>query len=568
MPRPPKTRIGELLIQQGLLSQAQLDAALLHQQKTGRRLGRVIIDAGLLTEDRLSEALSRQLGVPYLDLKGANPPLEVVHQIPEAQARRFRALALEDFGARISVAMVDPTDLNAYDELSRLLGKELLLSVVAESELLDMFDRVYRRTEEISGLARELTADLAGVTGIAPDVNGLLASSTGQEDAPVVKLLQTVFEEAIKMRASDIHIEPQDDKLRIRFRIDGALYVQALADLKIASAVALRLKLISGLDIAEKRLPQDGRFNFVARGQPVDVRISTMPTQNGESVVMRLLNQSGGMLSLDRLGMSINVLEKVRHAIHRANGMVLVTGPTGSGKTTTLYAALSELNSTERKIITVEDPIEYRLPGINQVQVHEKIDLGFERVLRSALRQDPDVLLVGEMRDQITAEIGMRAAMTGHMVLSTLHTNDAISTPMRLIDMGVARYMVAISVQLVLAQRLVRLNCAACAEVIEPTPAQQAWLVSEGVTKGRYMRGSGCLRCNNTGYLGRSGVYEVLEMSKNVVEAINDSDPNAFVRAARAQLGDATLQRDAARLAATGRTSIEEAMLVANEFID
>jgi MSHA biogenesis protein MshE len=266
--------------------------------------------------------------------------------------------------------------------------------------------------------------------------------------------------------------------------------------------------------------------------------------------------------------MSISVLEKLRHAIHRANGMVLVTGPTGSGKTTTLYAALSELNSTERKIITVEDPIEYRLPGINQVQVHEKIDLGFERVLRSALRQDPDVLLVGEMRDQITAEIGMRAAMTGHMVLSTLHTNDAVSTPIRLIDMGVARYMVAISVQLVLAQRLVRLNCDACAEVIEPTPAQQAWLATEGVTKGRYLRGAGCVRCNNTGYLGRSGVYEVLEMSKSVVEAINDSDPNAFVRAARAQLGDATLQRDAARLAATGRTSIEEAMLVANEFID
>jgi MSHA biogenesis protein MshE len=528
----------------------------------------VIIDAGLLTEDRLSEALSRQLGVPYLDLKTVNPPLEVVHQIPEAQARRFRALAIEDFGARISVAMVDPTDLNAYDELSRLLGKELLLSVVAESELLDMFDRVYRRTEEISGLARELTADLAGLADVALDVNGLSGSSTGREDAPVVKLLQTVFEEAIKMRASDIHIEPQDDNLRIRFRIDGALYVQATADLKIASSVALRLKLISGLDIAEKRLPQDGRFNFLARGQSVDVRISTMPTQNGESVVMRLLNQSGGLLSLDRLGMSISVLEKLRHAIHRANGMVLVTGPTGSGKTTTLYAALAELNSTERKIITVEDPVEYRLPGINQVQVHEKIDLGFERVLRSALRQDPDVLLVGEMRDQITAEIGMRAAMTGHMVLSTLHTNDSISTPVRLIDMGIPRYMVAMSVQLVLAQRLVRLNCDACAEGTEPTPAQQAWLASEGVTKGRFRRGSGCVRCNSTGYLGRSGVYEVLEMSKSVVEALNDGDPNAFVRAARAQLGDATLQRDAARLAATGRTSIEEAMLVANEFID
>lgn len=380
---------------------------------------------------------------------------------------------LDEVNGLLRVGFVDPTDMQAYDEVVRIVRRDIDLAVVAESQLLALIDRVYRRTEEITGLAKELTADLGDVP---VEFGDLLGTSSGTEEAPVVKLLQTVFEEAMRARASDIHIEPLEHSLRVRFRIDGVLHVQMEADSKIASALALRLKLMSGLDISEKRLPQDGRFAIKVRAAMVDVRISTMPTQYGESIVMRLLNQSTGLLGLDRLNMPPRTLERLRHAVRRPSGMVLVTGPTGSGKTTTLYAALSELNTTEKKIITVEDPVEYRLPGINQVQVHDKIDLSFERVLRSALRQDPDIVLVGEMRDQTTAEIGMRAAMTGHMVLSTLHTNDVISTPIRLLDMGVPRYMVAISVQLVLAQRLVRVICENCAEAHQPSAHEHEWL--------------------------------------------------------------------------------------------
>jgi MSHA biogenesis protein MshE len=566
MARPEKIRIGEVLVKNGLVNEQQLAQALDQQKKTGRKLGRVFIDSGFISEDALSQALARQLNVPFISLRSFDLKPQVVQRLPEAQARRFRAIVLEERDGVCKIGMVDPADLFAYDELSRILKKEIELAVVTESDLLGAVDRLYRRTGEITGFAKELTAEL-GETPV--EFGELLGLTPGQEDAPVVKLLQTVFEEAIKLRASDIHVEPQEKALRIRFRIDGVLHVQTEADMKISSAVALRLKLISGLDISEKRLPQDGRFNFKVRNATVDVRISTMPTQWGESIAMRLLNQATGLLGLEKLGMPPGHLERLRRAVHRPSGMVLVTGPTGSGKTTTLYAALSELNTTERKIITVEDPVEYRLPHINQVQVHEKIELTFDRVLRSALRQDPDVILVGEMRDSMTAEIGMRAALTGHMVLSTLHTNDTISTPIRLLDMGVPRYMVALSLQLVIAQRLVRLVCENCAAPYKPSPNEHAWLTGELGSKAdaqAYSHGIGCSYCNGTGFQGRIGVYEMLEMSNALVDAINQADPAVFVRVAREQLAGQTLKRDALRLVLAGRTTVQEAMRIGNEF--
>ena len=567
MPPPQKVRLGDLLIQQGLLTDEQLKIALDEQKRTGRKLGRVFVESGYVTEEGISQALARQLRIPFVDLKNFTPKPDLIKLLPEAPARRFRAMVLAQLpDGRLQIGLADPSDLQAYDEITRLVKREIDLAVVTESQLLAMVDRVYHRGEQITGLAKELTAEL----GDMPiEFGELLGLNPGAEDAPVVKLLQTVFEEAMRLRASDIHFEPQEKSLRIRFRIDGVLHIQTEADAKVSSAVALRLKLMSGLDISEKRLPQDGRFNIKVRSNPVDVRISTLPTQYGESVVMRLLAQNTGLLELDKIGMPPRVLERLRHALKRPSGMVLVTGPTGSGKTTTLYAALNELNSPEKKVITVEDPVEYRLGGLNQVQVHEKIDLSFSRVLRTVLRQDPDIVLIGEMRDQETAEIGMRAAMTGHLVLSTLHTNDAVSTPIRLLDMGVPRYMVALSVHMVIAQRLVRLICSNCREAYALTPNEHEWLryeLGNGIDNHTYHHGRGCSHCANTGYQGRSGVYEFLEMSDTVVEAINHEDPGEFMRVARQQMAGETLRRDAVRLVLSGRTTVSEAMRVSNQF--
>jgi MSHA biogenesis protein MshE len=568
MARPEKLRLGEILVQQKLLTEEQLKSALDEQKKSGRRLGRVLTDKGIIVEEQLAAALARQFNLSYVDLKHFNIKREVALKLPESAARRFRALVLDDAGAACKVGMADPTDLTAYDEIARILKRDIEIVVVTGAEVVRTLDRLYRRTEQIAGLAQELGEEL-GDTNVVDF--GTLALTPGLEEAPVVKLLQTVFEDAVQQRASDIHIEPQEKKLQIRFRIDGVMHLQMQAEARIASALALRLKLMSNLDISEKRLPQDGRFGVRVRGTQIDVRLSTMPTQYGESAVMRLLTQAGGVLGIDNIGMPAEMVERLRSVIHRSSGMVLVTGPTGSGKTTTLYAALSELNTSERKIITVEDPVEIRLPGINQVQVNEKIELGFERVLRSALRQDPDVILVGEMRDKATVETGMRAAMTGHMVFSTLHTNDAVSTPVRLLDMGAPRYMVALSLQMVIAQRLVSVVCESCAKEHKLLPNEHEWLrleFGDTVDRYRYMEGSGCSHCNGTGFTGRTGVYEILEMTSPVVAAANAEDVQAFILAARKQMAGNTLRRHAAILASSGRTTVEEAMRISHQIED
>jgi MSHA biogenesis protein MshE len=561
--RPERIRLGDLLLQQKLISQEQLKAALEDQSRSGRKLGKVLIESGYLSEDQIGEALARQLGVPFINLKYYNFNSVVTRKLPEAQARRFRALLLEEQDDMVLVAMVDPTDLFAFDEISRLIRKEVNIAVVSETTLLQTIDRIYRRTDQISSLAKELGEDLGDVVDF-----GTL--TLGAEDAPVVKLLQTMFEDAVQARASDIHIEPHELGLHIRFRIDGLLQPQTETDTKISSAVAQRLKLMSGLDISERRLPQDGRFNVKVRDHQIDVRISSMPTQYGEAIVMRLLHRAGGVQQLTDLGMPPEMLERFSAAIHRYTGMVLVTGPTGSGKTTTLYAALNELNKPDCKIITVEDPVEYRLDGLNQVQVNDKIELTFGRVLRSALRQDPDVILIGEMRDLETAEIGLRAAITGHMVLSTLHTRDAASAPLRLADMGVPRYMIAYSLQAVVAQRLLRVNCESCNKPRQPEPQEMEWLRSVGCdpAAGKIMAGSGCQHCNSSGYAGRIGIYEMLEMDNELAALANSDDPGRFIAAAEQRMAGHLLRDGAARLAMTGKTTVSEAMRVTAQLED
>ena len=553
--KPKKIRIGDLLIEHKIISQQQLNTALAEQKKSGRKLGRVLIENGFISEEQLLNFLSQQLNIPYIDLKRYPFKPEIVRLIPEAHARRFRVMALADDANGLLMGMADPTDIFAYDELARVLRRSLSLAVVKEADLLKTIDLVYRRTEEISGLAAELEQELS-----AYDVDLGELAVEGVADAPVVKLLQTMFEDAIQINASDIHIEPDEKELRIRFRLDGVLRVQTTADRRIASALVSRVKLMAGLDIAEKRLPQDGRCNVRVRDKSIDVRLSTLPVQHGESVVMRLLNQASGILELERIGMPKTMLERFRRMIHSPHGMVLVTGPTGSGKTTTLYGALKELNQPAVKILTVEDPVEYRLPGINQVQVNPKIELSFGRALRSFLRQDPDIILVGEMRDQETVEIGLRAAMTGHLVLSSLHTNDAVSTPLRLMDMGAEPYLVAASLRGIVSQRLVRRICESCSEPTQLTPAMQVVLqaeLGERANTLQFHRGRGCPHCNHTGYQGRIGVYELLEMDDNLVKALH-TGPSEFAQAAKRQAGFQSLRRSAIAFAAQGITTMDQ----------
>jgi len=557
--RPEKLRLGDVLVQQRLISQEQLQQTLELQRQTGKKVGRLLIETGIITEELLANGLARQLRIPFVNLKTFPFRTDVVRLLPESAARRFRALVLEDKGDILLVALGDPLDLFAFDELTRLLKRTIAIAAVPESQLALAFDRLYRRTEEISGLARELEKDL----GDAVDF-GELTATVGLEGAPVVRLLQSLFEDAMQVGASDVHIEPQEAGLQIRVRVDGVLQTQTMADKRIGSALAQRLKLMAGLDISEKRLPQDGRFSVRLKEHTIDVRLSTLPTTYGESAVMRLLNQGAGMRRLDSIGMPESMLKRFREVLGRSSGLVLVTGPTGSGKTTTLYAALAEINAAELKVITVEDPVEYRLPGITQVQINDKIELTFARVLRATLRQDPDVILVGEMRDAETAEIGLRAAITGHLVLSTLHTRDAISTPFRLLDMGVPPFMVATSLQAVIAQRLVRLNCVECVEPHEPTVQEQSWLTAM-LDPGESISaklGGGCSACNGTGYSGRQGVYELLEMDAVLTQAASRSDPAAFMKAARERMKGNTLAHHALELVRQGRTSLSEALRI------
>ena len=557
--RPKKQRIGEVLVQQGTISERQLRQALEMQQQSGKKIGRVLVDIGLVTEEVLADAMARQLNIRFVDLRTFPFRTELLRLLPEAAARRFRALVLEEAGKTLLVAMGDPTDLFAFDEVTRLLKRPIAIAAVSDGQLTLSFDRLYRRTEEISGFAKELEKDVGSVVDF-----GELTASAGVQGAPVVRLLQSIFEDAIQIGASDVHIEPQETVLQIRLRVDGVLQTQTLADKRIGGPLAQRLKLMAGLDISEKRLPQDGRFSVRVKDHNVDVRLSTLLTTHGEAAVMRLLDQSAGMRRLDSIGMPERMLARFREVLKRSAGLVLVTGPTGSGKTTTLYAALTELNVSELKVITVEDPVEYRLPGINQVQVNEKIDFSFSRVLRATLRQDPDVILVGEMRDQETAEIGLRSAITGHLVLSTLHTQDAMSTPFRLLDMGVPPFMVATSLQAVIAQRLVRLNCTECAEPQTPSAQEISWLVAMGEADKPmlFKRGRGCLSCHGTGYSGRQGVYELLDMNGELTHAVLHSDPVAFMRAARNNMKGATLAHHAIELVRAGLTTLAEAIRV------
>ena len=559
-----RKRLGDLLVEEGVISNDQLMAALKNQKSKGIKLGASLIDLGYINEEQLLKFLAKQLNIPFYDLSKVKIDPAAVQLIPEVQARRLRALCIHAEPDRATVVMSDPADLNAMDSVAALLmPREIEFAVAKESQLLTSFGQLYRKTKEIESFASQLQEEYK-----ASDFEmGAAAEAEGSEnEATVVKLLRMIFEDAVQVHASDIHIEPDEKVLRIRQRIDGVLHETDLNEVGIAPALVLRLKLMSGLNISEKRLPQDGRFKIRARGHDVDVRISTLPIQNGESVVMRLLDQTSGLLNLNDVGMPPQILEKFRRELHRPHGLILVTGPTGSGKTTTLYGALSELNEPGTKIITAEDPVEFRLPRVSQVQINSAIGLDFSRVLRACLRQDPDIILVGEMRDKETCEIGLRGAITGHLVLTTLHTNDAVSSALRLMDMGAPGYLVAAALRVVIAQRLVRRICPDCKEEYIPDESDRRFIddvIGPGASQHVFYHGRGCQTCNYTGYKGRIGVFEILDLKGEMMDALRAEHTERFSRAANADPDYVPLAHMAYDYALQGITSLDEVLRLA-----
>jgi MSHA biogenesis protein MshE len=557
-----RIRLGEILLKENLTTQEALDKASELQKKTGEKFGRTLISMGVIKEDQLLKLLADQLEIPYIDLNYYDLDQSLSAMLPETYARRYRAVILERQGPELLVGMADPQDINAFDAIAKILKHPIKMAVVSEDALLSLLDRIYRRAQEITNFAEELSGEMVDEYVIEDELFD--ESQESDDQAPVVKLLNSLFRDAVQARASDIHIEPSEKALRIRFRVDGVLTESILENKRVVGALIQRLKLRAHLDISERRIPQDGRFNFKIKGRAYDVRVSTMPTAHGESLVMRLLDQSAPVTDLSELGIDPAMVKRLEAIYTKPYGMLLVTGPTGSGKTTTLYSVLTRLNSPERKIITVEDPVEYRLNRIIQVQVNNKIELTFARVLRAILRQDPDIIMVGEIRDAETARIAMRAAVTGHFVLATLHTNDALSSALRLIDMGAEGYMVAAAVKAIIGQRLIRTLCPSCTRDHKADEAEKVWLNSMGVDPNsmEFKAGQGCSRCNFRGYIGRVGVYELLELNSEMLDALRLNNASAFAKAALACETYHPLSDEVLQLVKKGKTSLQEAIRV------
>ena len=560
--RLQKIRLGDLLVQNGIITAAQLDMALTQQRGSGRKLGQELIAQHLVTEEDLLNFLARQLHLERIDLSRQVLDPQLVSRLPESLARRYRAIPLRDQGERYVVGMADPTDLPALDAISRAMGKPVKLALISETELLRVLPQLYGAVSKSAELR-----DALGDTVNTPVSPPLLESSA--EDAPVVRLLNAIFTDAARLQASDIHFEPEESGLRVRLRVDGVLREHLRLDSRLTPLIASKLKVMANLDIAERRLPQDGRMHLALEGKAYDVRMATMPVQDGESVVLRLLDQQTALLHFNELGMPGNVEASLQNIMHRPHGLFLVTGPTGSGKSTTLYAALNEINTVERKIFTVEDPVEYRLQGISQVQVHPRIGLDFARVLRTILRQDPDVIMVGEIRDHETAEIAARAALTGHLVLATLHTNDAVGAFPRLQELEVEPFLIGSAVLGVMAQRLVRRICPSCkTEDKEVSPAERAAFAARlGVPPDfvTFFCGKGCNTCNFTGYRGRQPVFELIRMDPLLRAAILGNSRAALLDAASQQQQFTLLREEAMRLVWEGITTLAEMVRVTSD---
>ena len=555
------SRLGELLLRDQIISPEQLQRAQEESRKSGDRLGNALIKTGAIPEEDLTQFLSKQYGVPAVNLAEFDIDPEVIALVPKDVAIRHRVVPVNRAGSSLIVAIADPSNILAIDDLKFVTGYNIEAVVASDVGISDAIERYYNRREELdlNKVMNEIQ-DSVEVGSVSEEIN-LTDLERAAEDAPVVKLCNHLLLSAIQKGASDIHVEPYEKSYRVRFRIDGVLHEEMAPPVKLKAALSSRLKIMAHLDIAERRLPQDGRIKLkVGEDKEMDFRVSVLPTLFGEKIVLRLLDKSTLQLDMTRLGFEPDQLADFKSAVESPYGMVLVTGPTGSGKTTTLYSALSELNTLTDNICTAEDPVEYNLPGINQVQMHEDIGLNFAAALRSFLRQDPDIIMIGEIRDFETAEIAIKAALTGHLVLSTLHTNDAPSTITRLLNMGVEPFLVTASVQLVQAQRLVRKICVACRQPTE-TPNDELKSLGasdEEIATATCQRGVGCQVCGGSGYKGRVALYEVMPFKDALKELVLQGAAAVEIKAEAIRLGMRTLRRSGVRKICEGVTSVEE----------
>src|ERR1700724_1841109 len=562
-------RLGEILLKESLITQDQLDKALEFQRSNGGKLGSCLTKMGFITDDDITGVLSRQYGVPSINLKFYEIDPNVIKLIPQDTALRYQVIPLSRVGSVLTIAMTDPTNVFAMDDIKFMTGFNVEPVVASESAIGDAIMRFYGGSatnhEELSNLMKDLV-DEEQELEIAADVAEMDTATLEKaaEEAPIIKLVNLILSESLKRGASDIHIEPYELEMRVRFRVDGQLQTVMSPPLRLKDAISSRLKIMAKLDIAEKRLPQDGRImiKYKADGKKkkLDFRVSTVPTLYGEKIVLRLLDKENLRLDMTKLGFEPESLKKFERNILKPYGMVLVTGPTGSGKTNTLYSSISRLNQPDTNIMTAEDPVEFQLGGVNQVQMKEQIGLNFAAALRAFLRQDPNIILVGEIRDFETAEIAIKAALTGHLVLSTLHTNGAPETITRLMNMGIEPFLVATSVNLICAQRLVRRVCGECAEVVD-MPVQA--LIEEGYTPEeaktvKIKKGKGCGVCNNTGYKGRTGLYEVMEVDDEIKELVLVGASALELKKKAIERGMITLRRSGLIKVAAGQTTLEE----------
>jgi type IV pilus assembly protein PilB len=547
--------LGDILVEEGLLSRDQLDTAEEEQQRVGKSLGRVLVDMGLVKEADLVSALARQVGLEFVDLTEAQIDAAAASLLPEQVSRRYRALPIGFDGTRLIVAMSDPANVFALDDIRTITGMEIKPVVATASDVEQAIRRYGQFEQSVEDIATEASS---AATDDAQDLESMPAAV---EEAPIVKLVNLLITQAVTDRASDIHIEPMEKDIRIRYRIDGVLHEVMRSPKNIQNGLISRLKVMADINIAERRIPQDGRVGLVVGGRAVDLRLATLPTVYGEKVVIRILDKTSVLLKLDDLGFSEFAYKRFEEAFRKPYGTVLVTGPTGSGKSTSLYATLNIINTLDKNIITVEDPVEYRLPGVNQIQVNPKAGLTFATALRSILRADPDVVLIGEIRDAETAIIGVEAALTGHLVLSTLHTNDAASAITRLVEMGVEAYLVASSLDCALAQRLARRLCPHCREAYRPTEVElkEAGFPEHLANRVEELyRPAGCSRCGKTGYRGRLGLYEVMPITEEIERLTVERRSSDDIRRVAIEQGMVTLREDGLEKVAAGQTSMEE----------